>query len=63
MQEGRSAREISISDLKRNFTERFPNSPLTPLLLCEPDSMSIDELVAKAGTWLVFLRTEKSVKK
>lgn len=50
MQEGKVAREISISDLKRNFTQKFPDSPLTPVLLYEPDTMSVDDLIAKTGT-------------
>ena len=61
MQEGKVAREISISDLKRNFTQKFPDSPLTPVLLYEPDAMSIDDLVAKTGTWLAFLRRKRSL--
>ena len=61
MQEGKVAREISISDLKRNFTQKFPDSPLTPVLLYEPDAMSIDDLVAKTGTWLAFLQRERSL--
>jgi hypothetical protein len=61
MQEGKVAREISISDLKRNFTQKFPDSPLTPVLLYEPDAMSIDDLVAKTGTWLAFLQRKRSL--
>jgi hypothetical protein len=63
MQEGRVAREITISDLKRNFMQEFPDSPLTPILLCEPDSMSVDELIAKTGTWLAFLQQKKGSRK
>ena len=61
MQEGKVGREISISDLKRNFTQKFPDSPLTPVLLYEPDAMSIDDLVAKTGTWLAFLQRKRSL--
>lgn len=61
MQEGKVAREISISDLKRNFTQKFPDSPLTPILLYEPDTMSVDDLIAKTGTWLAFLQRERSL--
>ncbi len=61
MQESRVAKEISISDLKRNFTQKFPDCPLTSILLYEPDSMSIDELIAKTGTWLAFLQRKRSL--
>ncbi len=59
MQEGKVAREVSISNLKRNFVKKFPNSSLVSVLLREPDSMSIEELIGKAGTWLVFLQAER----
>ena len=58
MQEGKVAGEVSISNLKRNFVKKFPNSQLAAVLLCEPDSMSIEELIGKAGTWLVFLQAK-----
>jgi hypothetical protein len=61
MQEGKVGREISISDLKRNFTQKFPDSPLTPVLLYEPDTMSEDDLIAKTGTWLAFLQRKRSL--
>jgi hypothetical protein len=59
MQEGKFAREVSISSLKRNFVKKFPSSSLVSVLLREPDSMSIEELIGKAGTWLVFLQAER----
>ena len=59
MQEGKIAMEVSISNLKRNFVKKFPNSSLVSVLLREPDSMSIEELIGKAGTWLVFLQAER----
>ena len=59
MQESKVAREISISNLKRNFVKKFPNSLLVPMLLREPDSMNVEELIGKAGTWLVFLQAER----
>ena len=54
---------ISISNLKRDFSRRFPSHPLTRILLNEPDTMHIEELIAKAGTWLAFFQAEKSVRK
>lgn len=59
MQEGKVPREVSISNLKRNFAKKFPNSSLAAVLLREPDSMSIEELIGKAGTWIVFLQAER----
>ncbi len=58
MQEGKVAGEVSISNLKRSFVKKFPNSRLAAVLLHEPDTMSIEELIGKTGTWLVFLQTE-----
>jgi hypothetical protein len=59
MQESKVAGEISISNLKRNFVKKFPNSSLVSVLLREPDSMNVEELIGKAGTWLVFLQAER----
>jgi hypothetical protein len=59
MQESKVAREVSISNLKRNFVKKFPNSLLVSVLLREPDSMNVEELIGKAGTWLVFLQAER----
>ena len=58
MQEGKVAGEVSISNLKLSFVKKFPNNRLAAVLLREPDSMSIEELIGKTGTWLVFLQTE-----
>ena len=51
--------EISLADLKRKFSARFPNSQLAQVLLSEPDTLSGAEFLAKAQTWLAILENEK----
>jgi hypothetical protein len=55
-------RKIDLSNLKRDFASRFPNNPLTPVLLSEPDTVGFGDLLAKAGTWLVLLGNDKRSK-
>ncbi len=51
--------EISLADLKRRFSARFPNSQLAQVLLSEPNTLSGAEFLAKAQTWLAILENEK----
>ena len=52
-------RIANLSTLKREFARRFPDSPLMPILLSEPDEVSFGDLLAKASTWLSLLRSDK----
>ena len=52
-------RVISISQLKKDFSRKFPTHPLAQILLNEPDAMTIGSLIAKVGTWLVIAQTAK----
>ncbi len=52
-------KRISLIDLKQRFSTRFPRSPLTQILLLEPDIVTISELLAKAQTWLSILENKK----
>ena len=52
-------RRVSLIDLKQGFSTRFPRSPLTKILLLEPDIVTISELLAKAQTWLSILENKK----
>lgn len=52
-------RTIDISRLKREFAKKFPENPLTYVLLSEPDSLKASEFIAKAQTWLSFLHGGK----
>ncbi|KPV47038.1 hypothetical protein SE19_02780 [Acidiplasma aeolicum] len=58
MQEGQQARRVSISELKRNFVRKFPSHQLSRILSTEPDSLTVEELLAKAQTWLAFFKGE-----
>lgn len=48
------ARKIDISNLKARFARKFPSHPLNAILLNEPDLLTVEELCAKAQTWLAF---------
>jgi hypothetical protein len=50
---------VSLIDLKQGFSTRFPRSPLTQILLLEPDIVTISELLAKTQTWLSILENKK----
>lgn len=50
------ARKLDISKLKAGFAGKFPSHPLTAILLAEPDSMTKEELLPKAQTWLAFFQ-------
>ena len=52
-------RRVSLIDLKQGFSTRFPRSPLTKILLLEPDIVTISELLAKTQTWLSVLENKK----
>jgi hypothetical protein len=48
------ARRVNIASLKMDFARKFPEHPLAKILLSEPDSLTGEELTAKAQTWLAF---------
>jgi hypothetical protein len=50
---------IDVSILKTRFAGKFPDHPLTPILLSEPDKLSFSDFLAKAQTWLAFFQGEK----
>ena len=51
---------VNMQILKNRFAMKFPNSEIAQILLSEPDEIgSIDEFLAKVGTWLAVLDTEK----
>ncbi len=45
---------IDIRKVKLKFATKFPEHPLTKILLSEPDMLTADEFIAKAQTWLAF---------
>ena len=45
---------IDVSILKIRFAGKFPDHPLTPILLSEPDKLGSGDFLAKAQTWLAF---------
>ena len=46
---------VGIHDLKTLATRKFPNSEITNILLNEPDEMSVEDFIAKSGTWLSIM--------
>lgn len=53
------AKRIDISGVKATFVRNFPSHPLSKILLSEPDSVTGEELLAKAQTWLAFFHGEE----
>ena len=56
MQESQHSKRVSILELKRNFVGKFPSHQLSKILSAEPDSLTGEELLAKAHTWLAFFK-------
>jgi hypothetical protein len=56
MQESQLGKRVSILELKRNFVGKFPSHQLSKILSAEPDSLTVEELLAKAQTWLAFFK-------
>ena len=53
-------RSVNIHGIKHRISMKFPNSEIAQILLSEPDEIgSIDEFLAKVGTWLAVVDTEK----
>jgi hypothetical protein len=50
---------INLRKLKREFSEKFPNSELTAVILKEPDEIAPEEFLAKVSTWLAILNADK----
>lgn len=50
------ANQIDICKLKTGFIGKFPSHSLSKILSAEPDSLTAEELLAKAQTWLAFFK-------
>ena len=50
---------VDISGLKASFIGKFPAHSLSKVLLSEPDKVTIEELLAKAQTWLAFFQGDR----
>ena len=51
---------VSIARLKANFARKFPQQPLTKILLSESDILTTEEFLAKVGTWLAICDLERN---
>ncbi len=51
---------ISIKNIKKNFSYRYPENSLTKVLLNENDELSEEEFLAKVITWLLILENNKN---
>ncbi|MCL4438964.1 MAG: hypothetical protein M1616_06355 [Candidatus Thermoplasmatota archaeon] len=49
-------RRVNIAALKTNFARTFPEHPLAKILLSEPSTLTDEEFLAKAQTWLAFFQ-------
>ena len=49
-------RRVNIASLKIAFARKFPEHPLAKILLSEPDTLTEEEFLAKAQTWLAFFQ-------
>ena len=55
-----SIEKLSINTLKFRVSQKFPTSEIANILLNEPDKMSVEEFIAKGGTWLAILDSERN---
>jgi hypothetical protein len=51
--------KINLHKIKIEFATHFPESNLTKVLLSEPDDLAPDVFLAKVGTWLNIVNSEK----
>ena len=51
---------ISIKRVKERFSSKYPETPLSTILLREPQELTESEFLAKALTWLSVLDYEKN---
>ena len=58
--ESKNKQKIDIRELKNKLTQKFLNREFTQVLLLEPDEMSIEEFIAKSGTWLTICDLERT---
>ena len=53
------ANRIDISKLKTGFIGKFPSHSLSKILSSEPNSLTNQEFLAKAQTWLAFFEGDE----
>lgn len=46
--------DVDITKVKSTFASKFPEHPLTKILISEPDYLTAEEFLAKVQTWLAF---------
>ncbi len=52
--------EINFSIVKRNFVEKFPNNPLSNVLLRTPDILDSEEFLVVVKVLLLVLDTQEN---
>ncbi len=60
MEELEHRRKILISKLKHEYAQKFPNSPLLPLILSLPDQIEPSELIGQALILLDLLDNDRA---
>ncbi len=58
MQQQVVQKQISLRELKRQFSTRFPSSKLSEVLIRLPDEIAGDSLPAYLDNWLAILDAE-----
>lgn len=53
--------EVSIRELKINVQKHIPDSILAGIIALEPDQLSKEDFIAKAGTWISILDSESAI--
>lgn len=56
----KSKSEISISRVKHSFAQKFPDSPLLPMLMTLPDEIDLSELIGQSLILLEILDMERA---
>ncbi len=53
---------INIADVKKNFSKRYPDHPLTKVMLGTKDVLSEEEFLGVVSVWLEILDLEEDLK-
>lgn len=54
---------INISQLKKSWIERYPDSKLTNILSSTPDELSAETFLALVRIWLILVKEENDKNK
>ncbi len=52
---------INVADVKKNFSKRYPDHPLTKVMLGSKDVLSEEEFLGVVSVWLEILDLEEDL--